>query len=194
MRKILTMMLLVFSAGHVFAADPELIYQPKVLIPEKKSNLDVVEYQWLLGISAGQTLVENQDHSFTYAISANYLIWQQWYAAAQLSQKEWQLSHETSKSAMVWSVGAGYSVLEGSAYITDGLTLPWQMYTEVMVGEQALGGSSASYVDGALGWQLHKNNTYAALEWRYFSIDDERLQQIDSDKGYQWSLEFGRYF
>jgi len=194
MRKILTMVLLVLSTGFVYAEDLELIYQPKVLTPEKKSNLDVVEYKWLLGISAGQSLIANQDHSFTYAISANYLIWQQWYAAARISQKEWQLSHETSESAIAWSLGAGYSVLEGAAYIADGLTLPWQMYTEVMVGEQALDGSSASYIDGALGWQLHKKNTYAALEWRYFSVDDKRLQQIDSDKGYQWSLEFGRYF
>ena len=194
MRKVLIIMLLVFSGGYLYAAEPELIYQPKVLTPKKTSSLDVEEYEWLLGGSLGQSLIESQTHSFTYAISANYLIWQQWYAAARISQKEWQLNNETSKSAIAWSVGAGYSVLEGAAYISDGLTLPWQMYTEVMVGEQVLDGSSASYVDGALGWQLYKNNIYAALEWRYFSVDDKRLQQIDSDKGYQWSIEFGRYF
>lgn len=193
MYKIIAVVLLLVW-GQLQADEVELIYKPKVLSPEVDNALDVEEYKWQLGFLVGQSMVENQDHSFSYGISANYLIWQQWYAAARLSQKELQQGPSKKESAIAWSLGAGYSVLEGAAYITDGLTLPWQMYTELMVGEQILDGKSNSYIDGALGWQLNKDNNYAAIEWRYFSVDDKRLQQIDSDKGYQWSLEFGRYF
>jgi hypothetical protein len=193
MYKIITVVLLL-TWNHIHAGEVELIYKPKVLSPEIDNALDVEEYKWQLGLFAGQSMVENQDHAFSYGISANYLIWQQWYAAGRLSQKELQKTGGIKESAIAWSLGAGYNVLEGAAYITDGVTLPWQMYTEVMVGEQSLDGKSASYVDGAIGWQLNKDNNYAAIEWRYFSVDDKRLQQISSDKGYQWSLEFGRYF
>jgi hypothetical protein len=193
MYKMIAVVMLLVNV-HIQADEVELIYKPKVLSPEIDNVLDVEEYKWQLGLLAGQSLVENQDHSLSYGISVNYLIWQQWYATARLSQKELQLEPGAKESAIAWSLGAGYSVLEGAAYITDGLTLPWQMYTEAMVGEQSLEGKAASYVEGAIGWQLNKDNNYAAIEWRYFSIDDKRLQQIDSDKGYQWSLEFGRYF
>lgn len=193
MYKIITVLiLLVCSESN--GSDAELIYEPKVLSPVGNKSLAVEEYKWLLGVSAGQSIVENQDHLFTYGISANYLIWQRWYASARISQKEWILDGGEQESAVAWSLGAGYNVLEGAAYIAEGLTLPWQMYAEMMVGEQSLGGKAGSYIDGALGWQLNKDNNYAAIEWRYFSIDDTRLQQINSDKGYQWSLEFGRYF
>ena len=189
---IVVMLLLVCSQAN--ANEAELIYEPKILSPEDNNSLEVEEYKWLLGVSLGQSMVENQDHSLVYAISANYLIWQRWYASARVSQKEWLLAGEERKSAIAWSLGAGYNVLEGAAYITEGLTLPWQMYAEIMFGEQSLEGKAENYIDGALGWQLNKDNNYAAIEWRYFSIDDTRLQQINSDKGYQWSLEFGRYF
>lgn len=180
--------------AHVHANEGELIYKPKVLSPEVNNALDVDEYQWQLGLFAGQSMAENQNHALNYGISANYLIWQQWYAAARVSQNTFQLSQGSTESSIAWSLGAGYHVLEGAAYIANGLTLPWRMYAELMLGEQSLDGKPSNYVDGAIGWQLNKDNNYAAIEWRYFRVDDEQLRQIDSNKGYQWSLEFGRYF
>ena len=193
MYKLIAVLLWLLCA-QIHAEEIELIYTPQVLSPEVNNALDVDEYKWQVGLFLGQNMPENQSHKLSYGISANYLIWQQWYAAARISQKTFQLAQNSTESAMVWSLGAGYNVLEGAAYIADGLTLPWRMYTEVMMGEQHLDGQGTNYVDGAIGWQLNKDNNYAAIEWRYYSVDDERLQQIDSNKGYQWSLEFGRYF
>lgn len=172
----------------------ELIYQPKILSPELKSDLDVDEHKWLLGLKIGQMLAENSGSSSKFGVSANYLVWEQWYAAAQIDLNEWQLTPNTTESAIAWSVGAGYSVLQGAAYITDGLTLPWQMYAQLNVGEQILKQKSSTFASGALGWQLSNDNNYAALEWRHFQINDDRLKQLDSDKGYEWSIIFGKYF
>ncbi len=192
--KYIIALLFVLSMGSSYAEVDELIYQPKILSPELKSDLDVEEYKWLLGLKLGQLLAENSDSSSKLGISANYLIWEQWYATAQIDLNEWQLTPNTTESAIAWSVGAGYSVLQGAAYITDGLTLPWQMYAQLNVGEQLLKQSSSTFASGALGWQLSNDNNYAALEWRHFQINDDRLKQLDSDKGYEWSITFGKYF
>jgi len=74
------------------------------------------------------------------------------------------------------------------------LTLPWNVYLELGVGEQLLDQDSGNFTSGAMGWQLSNDNNYAALEWRYFQINDDRLKQIDSAKGYEWSVTFGKYF
>lgn len=192
--KYIIALLFVLSMGSSYAEVDELIYQPKILSPELKSDLDVEEYKWLLGLKLGQLLAENSDSSSKLGISANYLIWEQWYATAQIDLNNWQLTPNTTESAIAWSVGAGYSVLQGAAYITDGLTLPWQMYAQLNVGEQLLKQSSSTFASGALGWQLSNDNNYAALEWRHFQINDDRLKQLDSDKGYEWSITFGKYF
>jgi hypothetical protein len=172
----------------------ELIYQPKVLSPELKSELDVEEYKWRLGLKIGQMLAENSASSSKFGVSANYLVWDQWYASAQIDLNEWQITPNTTDSAMAWSLGAGYSMLQGAAYITDGLTLPWQMYLQLDVGEQTLRQKSSTFASGAIGWQLSNDKNYAALEWRHFQTNDDRLKQLDSDKGYEWSIIFGRYF
>jgi hypothetical protein len=186
--------LLLLITTSVQAEVVGLIYQPKVLSPELKSDMDLAEYKWQLGLTLGQMLPANQNSSGKIGISANYLIWDKWYAAANIDVNEWQITPKTTESAIAWSLGAGYSVLQGAAYITDGLTLPWQLYLEMGVGEQMLDHASSSFATGAIGWQLSNDNNYAALEWRYFQINDDRLQQIESDKGYQWSITFGKYF
>jgi len=193
MKSELLFLIMVFSMSAQAEID-ELIYQPKILSPELKSDLDVDEHKWLLGLKIGQLLAENSDSSSKFGVSANYLVWEQWYAAAQIDLNEWQLTPNTTESAIAWSVGAGYSVLQGAAYITDGLTLPWQMYAQLNVGEQTLKQKSSNFASGALGWQLSNDNNYAALEWRHFQINDDRLKQLDSDKGYEWSIIFGKYF
>lgn len=186
--------LLLLITTSVQAEVDGLIYQPKVLSPELKSDMDLAEYKWQLGLKLGQMLPANQSSSGKVGISANYLIWDKWYAAANVDLNEWQITPKTTESAIAWSLGAGYSVLQGAAYITDGLTLPWQLYLELGVGEQMLDQASSSFATGAIGWQLSNDNNYAALEWRYFQINDDRLQQIESDKGYEWSITFGKYF
>lgn len=186
--------LLLLITTSVQAEVDGLIYQPKVLSPELKSDMDLAEYKWQLGLKLGQMLPANQSSSGKVGISANYLIWDKWYAAANIDLNEWQITPKTTESAIAWSLGAGYSVLQGAAYITDGLTLPWQLYLELGVGEQMLDQASSSFATGAIGWQLSNDNNYAALEWRYFQINDDRLQQIESDKGYEWSITFGKYF
>lgn len=193
MKSELLFLIMVFSMSAQAEID-ELIYQPKILSPELKSDLDVDEHKWLLGLKIGQLLAENSGSSSKFGVSANYLVWEQWYAAAQIDLNEWQLTPNTTESAIAWSVGAGYSVLQGAAYITDGLTLPWQMYAQLNVGEQTLKQKSSNFASGALGWQLSNDNNYAALEWRHFQINDDRLKQLDSDKGYEWSINFGKYF
>jgi hypothetical protein len=192
--KIVFITALFLIVGVAQAEVDELIYQPKVLSPELKSELDLEEYKWQLGVKLGQLLTGNQDSRAKVGISANYLIWDKWYAAVNLDLNEWQLTPKGTESAIAWSLGAGYSVLQGAAYITDGLTLPWQAYLEFGVGEQILDNKSGNFTSGALGWQLSNNNNYAALEWRYFQINDDRLIQIKSDKGYEWSVTFGKYF
>jgi hypothetical protein len=192
--KIAYLTYLLLLTGLVQADVEDLIYQPKVLSPELKSALDLTERTWQLGLKLGQHLPENQDSSTKFGIAANYLIWDKWYAALRLDLNEWQITPNSTESAIAWSVGAGYSVLQGAAYITDGLTLPWQMYTELNIGEQTLEQVSSNIASGAIGWQLSNDNNYAALEWRYFQIDDTRLKQLDSDKGYEWSITFGKYF
>ncbi len=187
-------LIVIFLSFNSLAEVDELIYQPKVLSPELKSELDVEEYKWRLGLKIGQLLAENSSSSTKFGVSANYLIWDQWYAAAQIDLNEWQLTPDTTESAIAWSVGAGYSMLQGAAYITDGLTLPWEMYLQLDVGEQTLKQRSSTFASGAIGWQLSNDNNYAALEWRHFQTNDDRLKQIDSDKGYEWSIIFGRYF
>lgn len=184
---------LLLSAAAQAEVD-ELIYQPKILAPELKSELDVEEYEWLVGLKMGQLLAENTHASAKYGMSASYLVWDQWYANAQLELNNWQLTPNSTESAIAWSVGAGYSMLQGAAYITNGLTLPWQMYAQLNVGEQVLKQKSSTFASSALGWQLSNDNNYAALEWRYFHLNDDRLRQLDSNKGYEWSIIFGRYF
>jgi hypothetical protein len=188
----LTYILLLTSL--VQADTEELIYQPRILSPELKSELDLTENNWQLGLKLGQSLAENQDVSSNMGIAANYLIWDKWYAAVHLDFKKWQITPDVTESAIAWSVGAGYSVLQGAAYITEGLTLPWQMYAELNVGEQVLDQVSSNIASGAIGWQLSDDNNYAALEWRYFQMNDNRLKQLDSDKGYECSITFGKYF
>lgn len=177
-----------------FQTQNALIYQPKVLSPELKSDLDVTEYKWLLGIKLGQLLPEYSPSTHSIGISANYLIDDRWYAAVQLDVNEWQLTPDSTKSAIAWSVGTGYSILQGAAYITEGLTLPWQAYVQLNVGEQVLKSVSSTFASGALGWQLSNDNNFAAIEWRHFQFNDDRLKQLGSDRGYEWSIKFGRYF
>lgn len=192
--KLFGLMLLVGLVNVTFAADRELIYQPKVLSPELESDLDVEEQKWLLGMRLGQILPENSTAKGKIGASVDYLIWDKWYAAAEIDLNEWQLAPGSTKSAIAWSVGAGYSVLQGAAYITDGLTLPWQMYLQANTGEQVLKSVSSTFASGSMGWQLSKDNNFAAIEWRYFQFNDERLKQLGTDRGYEWSLNFGRYF
>jgi hypothetical protein len=178
----------------VHAEIDTLIYQPKILSPELKSDLDVDEHEWLLGLKIGQMLAENSGATSKFGVSANYLVAEQWYAVLQLDLNEWQLTPSTTESAIAWSVGAGYSVLQGAAYITDGLTLPWQLYAQLNVGEQTLNRMSSTFASGAVGWQFSNDNNYTAFEWRHFQINDDRLKQLDSNKGYEWSIIFGSYF
>jgi hypothetical protein len=192
--KRVTISFLLLIATSVQAEVDDLIYQPKVLSPELKSDMDLEEYRWQLGVKLGQLLPAHQNSSSKVGISANYLIWDKWYAAVNVDLNEWQLTPKATESAIAWSLGAGYSVLQGAAYITDGLTLPWQLYLELGVGEHVLDQASSNFATSAMGWQLSNDNNYAALEWRYFQINDERLQQIDSNKGYEWSITFGKYF
>lgn len=49
-----------------------------------------------------------------------------------------------------------------------------------MISEQSLDSEAYGYLEEAVDLQLNNDNKH--------------LQQISSDKGYQWSLEFGRYF
>jgi hypothetical protein len=192
--KIVYFAYLLLLTSLVQAEVEELIYQPRVLSPELKSELDLTENKWQLGLKLGQSLPENQDASSKVGIAVNYLIWDKWYAVAHIDLNEWQITPNSTESAIAWSVGAGYSVLQGAAYIIEGLTLPWQMYTELNVGEQILDQVSSNIASGAIGWQLSNDKNYAALEWRYFQINDNRLKKLDSDKGYEWSITFGKYF
>ena len=191
MRIVLFTFLFAISAHAEF---DDLIYQPKVLSPELKSDMDLEEYKWQVDLKLGQMLAANQNSINKIGISANYLIWDKWYAAASLDVNKWQITPKTTKSAIAWSLGAGYSVLQGAAYITDGLTLPWQLYLELGVGEQVLDQATSNFASGAIGWQLSNDNNYVALEWRYFQINDERLKQLSSDKGYEWSISLGKFF
>lgn len=192
--KIGCLVFLVLIAGIAQAEKDELIYQPKVLSPEVTSDLDLPEYRLQLGLKLGQLIAGNQDSRIKYGASVNYLIWDKWYSVVNVDVNEWQIAPGTTELAMAWSVGAGYTVLQGAAYIADGLTLPWSIYMELGVGEQILDQNSGNLVSSALGWQLSDDDNYAALEWRYFQINDERLIQIGSDKGYEWSVTFGKYF
>lgn len=192
--KLVVFFLFASLVNWAYAESEELIYQPKVLSPELKSDLDVEEYKWLLGVKLGQLLPENTESQHTLGVSANYLVWDKWYAAAQVDVNEWQLTPNSTESAIAWSAGAGYSVLQGAAYITDGLTLPWQMYAQLNAGEQFLKSTSSTFVSAALGWQLSNDKNFAAIEWRHFQFNDDRLKQLGSDRGYEWSIKFGRYF
>lgn len=192
--KIVYFGLLLLVAVYAKAETKALIYQPKILSPELKSDMDLKELKWQLGLTLGQVLPTSQNSSNKLGISANYLIWDKWYAAGNIGLSEWQITPKTTESAIAWSLGAGYSVLQGAAYITEGLTLPWQAYLELGIGEQVLDQTTSNLAFAALGWQLSNNNNYAALEWRYFQINDDRLKQINSDKGYEWSITFGKYF
>lgn len=185
---------LLLISGIAQAEKDELIYQPKVLSPEFKSDLDLPEYNWQLGLKLGQLITGNQDSRGKYGVSVNYLILDKWYSVVNVDVNEWQITPEATELAIAWSLGAGYTVLQGAANISDGLTLPWDVYVEFGGGEQILGQKSGGFLAGALGWQLSDNDNYAALEWRYFQVNDERLVQIGSNKGYEWSVTFGRYF
>lgn len=185
---------LLLIAGITQADVEELIYQPKVLSPEVKNETDLVEYKWQLGLRLGQLITGNQDSRGKYGISANYLISDKWYSVANIDMNEWQIAPGNTELAVAWSIGAGYNVLQGAAYITDSLTLPWNIYVELGVGEQMLDENFGNFTSGAVGWQLSDNDNYAALEWRYFQVNDDRLIKIGSDKGYEWSVTFGRYF
>jgi hypothetical protein len=192
--KIGYLVFLLLFAGITQAEKNELIYQPRVLSPELKSDLDLPEYKWQLGLKLGQLITGNQDSRGKYGVSVNYLIWDKWYSVVNIDVNEWQLTPETTELAIAWSLGAGYALLQGAAYIADDLTLPWEVYVELGAGEQILDQDSGNFISGALGWQLSNDNNYAALEWRYFQVNDDRLIQIGSDKGYEWSVTFGRFF
>jgi len=193
MKKIFVMAALMMSA--VCSADRgELIYQPKVLMPEVPDEIAVEDLNWRLSGFIGQVLPSNLDSTDQVGASLSYLVSNRWYAATELWYSKWGGHRVASFEVTKIGVGLGYDLFQGAAYIAKGLTLPWTMYGQISAGNQYVDDDSGTYYSGALGWRLAKDNYYAGLEWRRFSVDDQRLQQLKTDKGYQWAIQLGRYF
>ena len=189
MNKLISTFIGFFIILHVSA---ETIYEPVVITPDVPDVAKMGERDWRLGLGLGQVMPSNLDSTDQVGVSANYLFWNNWYVNAELWYSEWAGVQMRKTETLVTSFGIGYDLFQGAVYIAKGITLPWTAYGQFNMGDQATDGETASYMSGTIGWRLAKDNNYAALEWKRFSIDDDRLEQINSDKGYQWSIQFGR--
>ena len=193
MKKIITLAALLLSA-MCSSAEDELIYKPKVLMPEIPDSAKVEDRNWRVAGYLGQVLPSNLDSTDQVGASLSYLVSNRWYAATELWYSKWNGHRVNSVGVTKIGLGLGVDLFQGVAYVAKGLTLPWTMYGQVSGGNHHLDDESATYYSGALGWRLAKDNYYAGLEWRRFSVDDQRLQELKTDKGYQWAIQLGRYF
>jgi hypothetical protein len=193
MKKMMTLVALLM-ASLCYAEQEELIYQPKVLMPEIPDAAKVDDRNWRLSGYLGQVLPSNLDSSDQIGGSLSYLVANRWYITTELWYSKWAGQQIETTEAFRAGAGLGFDFLQGAAYVAKGLTLPWTMYGQLSSGSHYMDDDSATYYTGALGWRLANDNYYAGLEWQAFNIDDRRLQQINSDKGYQWAIQLGRYF
>lgn len=193
MKKIITLAALLLSA-MCSSAEDELIYKPKVLMPEIPDSAKVEDRNWRVAGYLGQVLPSNLDSTDQLGGSLTYLVSNRWYITTELWYSNWNGQLIESTEAVRVGAGVGVDLLQGAAYVAKGLTLPWTMYGQLSSGTHYMDDESATYYSGVMGWRLTKDNYYAGLEWQAFNIDDQRLQQIKADKGYQWAIQFGRYF
>ena len=177
----------------ILAAEAEepLIYQPILLSPEFDYEEDE-QANWMLGLSLGRHLPEYLHSGPRTAILANYLIWNRWYVNAEIWQSDWYALETEVLRATGGSIGVGFHLLEGAAYVSQGTVLPWVLYTQANAGQQSLKNRPGAYVSGALGWQVSMDEYYGGLEFRRFGVDSDMLRL--PDRGYQWSVIVGKYF
>ena len=187
--------LLIGLLGISVASAEDLIYEPKVIQAELPESEQLHQRDWRAAFSFGQVIPTNLDAVAQYGLQTHYLISNRWYAIGELWYSDWEGQTDTDLEPVTLVTGGiGFDLLQGSAKIKKGKTLPWTMYAQLHVGDHMMADYSGTYVGYALGWRLMKDDYFLGLETRRFNVDDHRLQAIHAEEGYQWLMQLGLYF
>lgn len=178
----------------------DLIYQPVI----KTSSLaqDEVEEQYFrYTFRLGQLMPQNAEFKPHVSGGVDFILPQGWYAGAELNYATWDSQvlandklTEKFNDTLILSLAAGYELLQGSAYIVEGMTLPWQLSVQLNVGNQLLGGDQARYVALSSAWKVNYDKFFAGVEWRGFTTNHSYLRKYSMNEGREWSVLFGAYF
>lgn len=203
MKKALTVLVAALVMPVPSLAAESQLYRPKV----QSNGLDAIEgtdvQRGMFGAGYASTLTTYNDIQPAMLISGRYFAGEKWYLLGEVQLGSYSTTaviqngvevRSDSEDALRFSVGAGLSLLHGSAS-TSGITaVPWVLATELAVGEQYSGDTSGRYTSLGMSLQFHGQRVWTALGGRQFIIADERLEQLNSDGGIQWDISLGLWF
>lgn len=183
-------------------AENQQIYKP-VIVKNGLDNIDkIASRRGMLGIGYANVLPENASTSPRLNLNARYLAGDHWYWLGEIQLGvnenpelvvEGIRYREPEENVTRYAMGAGYAFLLGNASIR-GVSLPWKMSAELLVGDQQTADSNGRYSSLGLTTQLMGKRMWGALGLRQYHIDDERLTLLGSNWGTQWDISIGFWF
>lgn len=158
-----------------------------------------------LGLSLGQQTSSEFGDAAILGASARYHLTERWDALfvgtigmTQLSNPEIKSGTRTlmdkNESFYSFAAGASYSLLKGITSFNGDSFLPWQLSTDVLVGEQFTGNSHGLYTSVGASLSVMFDEYWVGTETRYYQVDDEVLNEVGQHRGLQWSIAVGFYY
>ena len=203
MKKALTVLIAALVIPVPSLAAESQLYRPKV----QSNGLDAIEgtdvQRGMFGAGYASTLTTYNDIQPAMLISGRYFAGEKWYLLGEVQLGSYSTTaviqngvevRGDSEDALRFSVGAGLSLLQGSASTSGIIAVPWVLATELAVGEQYSGDTSGRYTSLGMSLQFHGQRVWTGLGGRQFIIADERLEQLNSDGGIQWDISLGLWF
>lgn len=184
-------------------AEESSVYRPQLKSNGLKSMKSVGVQHGMLGAAYASTLTSNNEVQAGVMMNTRYFAGERWYVLGELQIGEFSSSavvvdgevlREEKEDALRYAFGAGYAILQGSASTSGQYAIPWAIAAELAAGEQYSGATSGQYTALGLSVQFHGPRVWTALGVREFSIADERLKTLGSDRGMQWDISLGMWF
>lgn len=158
-----------------------------------------------LGLSLGQQTSSEFGDAAILGVSGRYHMTERWDALfvgtvgmTQLSNPEIKSGTRTlmdkNESFYSFAAGASYSLLKGITSFNGDSYLPWQLSTDVLVGEQFTGNSHGLYTSVGASLSVMFDEYWVGTETRYYQVDDEVLNKVGQHRGLQWSIAVGFYY
>lgn len=201
--KKLAFALLAMAVAQVTVAAEAEVYRPQLKTNGLKDMKSIGVQHGMLGAAYASTLSSNNEVQAGVLMNARYFAGERWYVLGELQIGTFSTSEvvvdgevlrDEKEDALRYAFGAGYAILQGSASTSGQYAIPWAIAAELAAGEQYSGETSGQYTSMGLSVQFHGPRVWTAIGGREFSIADERLKELGSDRGMQWDISLGMWF
>lgn len=180
----------------------ETIYQPAPVVDNGLKSLKEPSTQsGMLGLGYTTSVIENTGLQNGIQLSARYFTGPKWYALGELQVADYSSNTLVADQGVDvpgrstrYSLGMGYSLLQGNASVSGKTVLPFVLGVELAVGQQSFGDTSGLYMSGGVTTQVHWKKYWGALGVRQFKLDEEAQPLLNSQWGVQWDIQVGLWF